>query len=394
MMNKYKPRLAWLHPHFNYWTGGTKYILNVIKELALSYDITVFTEDYNDLILKEIKSYGIRVIKISNFSTNKIFYWVLLPLIIVKEIIFLKNKLANHNIVVTSMFPMNIIGNILSNKNHVQFVFEPFAFFHDKNMVNGYPYLVRISMKIASILYGWLDIYFTKTSKIIMTVNKGVSKWIKKVYGKKSTPAYLIVDKNKFKKTVDSKFIELYKDKLLVLHSTDLTPLKRTPFVIKMFKQVVKKVPNALLVITTPFDVSDKNLQIMNYANKYGISKNVKILGHVKNEYLPVIYSNVRCAVYSGIGDGASACSYFVLEVMSTATPVVRTSDSIEEIEDGVSGFLFKPNDSKKMIESVIKLLSNKELAEEMGRNARKKILKMYTKRIVMKNFKQVFKSI
>lgn len=389
-----KKKIAWLHPHFLYWTGGTKYILAVVGELSKKYDVTVFTEGYSDEIKKDFNRLNINVVKISNISTNKMTYWVFFPFILISELIILKNRLPKYYRIVSSMFPMNVISNILSRDNHVQFVFEPFAFFHDKKMVNGYPFLIRVLMNIASLMYGWIDVYYTKISKVIMTVNLGVSKWIKKIYKKSSIPAYLIVNTNKFKNVKTSRFKEKYKDRLIVLHSTDLTPLKRTPFIISGFKDVVKEVPNALLLITTPFDVSKKAGQILEYARDCGISNNIEILGFVDNKDLASLYSSARCAVYAGVGDGASACSYFVLEVMSSQTPVVRTSDSTEEVEDNKSGFLFNPRDKKKMITSIVKLLKNKKLSTQMGKEARKRIINVYTTEIVTESFNRAFESV
>ncbi len=389
-----KQKIAWLHPHFLYWTGGTKYILAVVQELSKKYEITIFTEGYSDEIKKDFDKLNIKVVKISNFSTNKLIYWVFLPIILISELIILRKRLPKFYRIVSSMFPMNIVANILSRKNHVQFVFEPFAFFHDKKMIGGYPFIVRNLMQIARLLYCWLDTYFTKSSKVLMTVNNGVSKWIMKVYRRKSIPAYLIVDTKKFKKITSSRFDKLFTDKLLVLHSTDLTPLKRTPFVISGFKDVVKQVPNALLLITTPFDVSNKSKQITDYAEKYGISKNVVVLGFVKNKDLASLYSRVDCAVYAGVGDGASACSYFVLEVMSSQTPVVRTSDSVEEVEENKSGYLFKPEDKEKMVSSIVKLLKDKKLSLKMGVAARNRIKNVYTNEVVAKSFKDAFEQI
>ncbi len=387
-------KIAWLHPHFCYWTGGTKYILAVLKDLSNIYDVTIFTEDYNDEIKNDFDKLGIKIVKIAQFSTNRIIYWVIFPIILLKEIFILRRVLPRYYRIVTSMFPMNILGNVISPKNHIQFVFEPFAFFHDKKMINGQPFIIKILMKIASILYGGLDIHFTKVSKVIMTVNKDVSKWIAKVYGKKSIPSYLIVDTKKFSR-VRSRLLELeYNNKLVVLHSTDLTPLKRTPFIMSGFREVVKKIPNALLLIISPLDISKNRNRLLEYAKRQGISHNIKILGFVENKDLAAVYSLARCAVYAGVGDGAGSCSYFVLEVMSCQTPVVRTSNSTEEVEDGVSGYLFNSNDKKKLVNSIINLLEDEKLARKMGFEARKRIANYYTNKVVRESFQLAFKSI
>lgn len=292
------------------------------------------------------------------------------------------------------MFPMNIIANSICRKRHVQFIFEPYAFFHDKEMINGYSFVVRNLLKVLKLFYGWLDIKYTKLSNSLMTVNAGVAGWIKKIYGKKAYPTYLIIDTKIFKPTINLKIRKKYFGRKIVLHTTDFTPLKNTAFIIKSFKQVVRQIPNALLLITSPRDVPRRRYELMETARKLDIEGNIEFTGFIPNKNLSGYYSLADCAVYAGIGAGASACSYFVLEVMACQTPVVRTSDSTEEVIDGESGYLFKPGDAQTMVKSIICLLKNKPLARQMGINAKRRIDKMYTAGKVAANFNFVLKSV
>ena len=389
-----KPKLAWLHPHFCYWTGGTKYILAVIRELTKDYQVTVYTEDYNPEVKKEFSKIKVKVIKIAPLSTNRLIYWMILPFLIPVEFLRFRNLIKRNDYLISSMFPMNLLANMVNARKHIQFIFEPFAFFYDKQMIEGYPPMIKFLMKAAKLFYGSIDIYTTGKSAKLMTVNRGVSVWIHKIYHRPSEPSYLIVDTNKFKSTLDKKLMGKYKDKKIVLHTTDYTPIKRSPFIIKYFKKVVEKVPNALLLITTPREVPASKIAHEDLARKVGMGDNVEIVGYVSNADLPNYYTLADCAVYPGIGAGASACSYFVLEVMACKTPVVRTSDSVEEVIDGESGFLFRPSDAKGMVEGIVKLLKNKNLARKMGEKARKRILEIYTADRVVKNFNSVLKSV
>jgi glycosyltransferase involved in cell wall biosynthesis len=305
-----------------------------------------------------------------------------------------RKTIASNDYLISSMFPMNILANLVNSRKHIQFVFEPFAFFHDKDMVEGYPPIIKFLMKAARFVYGNLDIYMTGKSAKLMTVNHGVSVWIQKIYHRPSEPSYLVVDTKRFKPTHDEKLEAKYKNKQVVLHTTDYTPVKRSPFIIKHFKKVIEKIPNAVLVITTPREVPASRVAHEDLARKMGVGDNVEIVGFVPNADLPKYYSLADCAVYPGIGAGTSACSYFVLEVMSCKTPVVRTSDSVEEVIDGESGILFKPDKSKEMVSGIIKILQNSQLKRKMGENARKRIQKVYTASNVARNFKNVIKSV
>ena len=68
MLNK--PKLFWLHPHFLYWMGGTKYIYEVITRLSSSFDLTVIVENTGDYAAKLYQSAGINLISLNKSSTN------------------------------------------------------------------------------------------------------------------------------------------------------------------------------------------------------------------------------------------------------------------------------------------------------------------------------------
>ena len=393
-MKKDKPRLIWLHTHICYWTGGTKFILNVVSNLSKHYQITVYVEDYDIKIKKEFEQGGVTVVQIAPYSSNRLYYWLFLPLIVVREIVLLKKILSKDDTIISSMFPMNIVANYLSRKKHIQFIFEPFAFFHDKQMIDGYDQPVRSLLKILRFIYGPVDIRYTRISRKIMTVNSGVIKWIKEIYNKKASPSYLILDSEKFKPVVDRYLSDKFKGKNIVLHTTDFTPLKRTDVIIKAFSKLVVDIPNAYLLIISPVDYPPRRREYEKLVRKLNIQENVSFEGFVENRMLPAYYSLAKCAVYPGTGSGASACSYFVLEVMSCGTPVVRTSDSSEEVINNESGYLFAPYDEKSLIRDITKLLKNPNQAKKMGLKARQRIEKVYTVENVIRNFNSVINSV
>jgi glycosyltransferase involved in cell wall biosynthesis len=64
------------------------------------------------------------------------------------------------------------------------------------------------------------------------------------------------------------------------------------------------------------------------------------------------------------------------LEAMAMAKPIVATNiDGItEQITDGVNGILVSPKDPSALAKAVIQVLSDKELARNMGLSAREKV--------------------
>lgn len=76
-----------------------------------------------------------------------------------------------------------------------------------------------------------------------------------------------------------------------------------------------------------------------------------------------------------------------VIEAMSLGIPVVgfAVGGIREAIVDGKSGFLSEPGDYKSMMDNITRLVENKELREEMGANARKRVIDNYDAKKISK---------
>jgi glycogen(starch) synthase len=72
---------------------------------------------------------------------------------------------------------------------------------------------------------------------------------------------------------------------------------------------------------------------------------------------------------------------YALLEAMACGTPVVAThcGGFPELIEDGVSGFLVSVDDSEALASRISELLAQPQLRNDIGRNARKRVEKLFS---------------
>ncbi|MEM4189230.1 MAG: glycosyltransferase family 4 protein [Candidatus Caldarchaeum sp.] len=120
--------------------------------------------------------------------------------------------------------------------------------------------------------------------------------------------------------------------------------------------------------------VERKRLEKM--ANELGIAGNVEFLGHrydvenyVKNASLVLVPSR-----YEPFGMPAA-------EAAAAGKPVIASSaGGLKEIvDDGVTGFLFAPDDHEDLAEKTAKLLDDPGLTVMMGNAARKKALEKFT---------------
>ncbi|MBI3306663.1 MAG: glycosyltransferase family 4 protein [Candidatus Omnitrophica bacterium] len=386
-------KIAWFHSHLLNWSGGTKFLYETLKRLNTHVDITVYVEAADEKLKAIFEESGIKVISFTRTKSSKsLSYWTFFPFHIFQEIDWIRRNVKNFDIYVSSFFPMNYLLYKANRKPHLFYCFEPFVFIHDLEMINGFPWTKRLALHLLRFLYSQKDIKASQAADEILTLNSDVAKSISQTYGKGSSLTYMGVDIDSFKPYPNTPYAAKYASKKVIIHSTDYTPLKRTWFLIESMKNIIKQVPNAALLITHSQDDAAEKQRMEKYIHEQSLDQHVEFLEFLDYAVLPQYYSLADIAVYSGIGDGAAASSYFVLECMACETPCVRTNTTTEEIIDNYSGYLFQPNDRREMEEKIIKLLTDKELSSKMGKNARKTVLDRYNWNLVTQNFLQAFK--
>ena len=335
-------KIAWLHSNFHLWTGGNKFVFEVTKRLRRFCKVDVFVqtadEKIRDIFLKE----GIGFRSIGKSSTYSPFFWLLLPLHIRRDVKILVRELERYDMIVASMFPMNLVAQKIG-KRYIQYCFEPYVIFHDREFVNGLSFYKRGFARLMKALYAKKDIHATCNAEKIMTTVEGVSYWIKRVYGRESIPTYVGVDTEFFRRKVNDDLKKIYNGKKIILHATDYTPLKRLDFIVSAMPEIVKRHPNCILLITHTLENKKAIRRLLNTIKNLHMEKNVQIIGFADINDLPFYYSLADVCVYTGIGSGASCNSLFVLESMACETPVVRTNFTHDEVIHGESGYLFDP---------------------------------------------------
>ena len=130
-----KLRIMWLHSHITLPSGGTKYVLQGIKELKKHHSVDFYVQKTLPEYKKMFTDAGIDITVLSQYSTGDLKFWLNFSNQIKKEIKFLQARSQKYDLVISSMFPMNVIASEL-NLPHLQSCFQPFAFFWDQNMIS------------------------------------------------------------------------------------------------------------------------------------------------------------------------------------------------------------------------------------------------------------------
>ncbi len=174
-------------------------------------------------------------------------------------------------------------------------------------------------------------------------------------------------------------FYEKYgiKNNALILLATGLTALsykaEGAKLLIKAVHRLKNKYPNILLILTREGNYSN---QLKELVEKEKLQNNVLFTGTVDNPHIPLAI----CEIYTHTPLGEGGVSLAILEAMAMGKPIIATSVGgiPEAIKDGVNGILVE-SDENKIAEQIDYLITNKEIAQKLGEEAKKSAIERFT---------------
>lgn len=183
-----------------------------------------------------------------------------------------------------------------------------------------------------------------------------------------------------------------YPDEKILIHVSNLRPVKRVQDVLEIFNKVEKSVKSKLLILGDGPDLEVINDFI--HQNPHLINK-IKLLGKVDN-----LYQILKLADLFLLPSEQESFGLAALEAMAAETPVISSNaGGIPEVNiQGETGFLAEVGNIEAMASYAIKLLKNEKLLAEIKQKAKAralqfdltKILPTYEKmyETTIKNFK------
>ncbi|WP_417428735.1 N-acetyl-alpha-D-glucosaminyl L-malate synthase BshA [Halpernia sp.] len=166
-------------------------------------------------------------------------------------------------------------------------------------------------------------------------------------------------------------------DEKILIHVSNLRPVKRVSEVLEIFKNVQKKIKSKLIIIGEGPDMEvineflEENPELMD---------KIRLMGKVNDLYKILELSDVFLLPSEQESFGLAA-----LEAMAASTPVISSNaGGIPEVNiQGVTGFLAEVGNVEAMSNYTIKLLSDEKLLAEMKLNAKKQAVKFDLKNIL-----------
>jgi len=155
---------------------------------------------------------------------------------------------------------------------------------------------------------------------------------------------------------------------------------------IQAFETLLNRFPNVKLVIVGEGYLKCK---LKSMVSGKGLDNKVLFTGFQENvrEILACVDVAVLPSYFEGMGR-------VLLEAMAMEKPVVgtRVGGIPDLIEDGVNGFLVEPGNVIQLAEAILRILTEKKLAHQLGLNGRRKIQSRYSASCMVQAIEAVYR--
>ena len=210
---------------------------------------------------------------------------------------------------------------------------------------------------------------------VIIAQSKGVREYMLKLYGSAIESKIQIIPTG-----VDhTKFLQLPKltgDKEILFVGA-LSEIKGVNGLITSFSRVHHKLDDSKLVLAGSGPNAPRYEKLV---RELKLENSVEFLGPVRDDRRMIeLYRNSNVVVLPSNVGGPISCT--ILEGLSSGRPVISTNvpGGIPDVVDDAVGGLIAPEDIDGLTEKLFRFLQDKEYADQIGYNARQRIVEKYT---------------
>lgn len=171
-----------------------------------------------------------------------------------------------------------------------------------------------------------------------------------------------------------AKGFEVESESMNVCCLANIRPIKGQKFLVSAAQLVVRKFPQVRFFFVGATDIDKAYYgELQEQIKKLGLTGIVHFLGEIPSSHVPGLIDEMDICVLPSLSEGMSNT---LLEYMAVGKPVVATTvgGNPELIEDGKTGYLVPPQNSKSLADALLKLLNNSELRNQMGLRARERV--------------------
>lgn len=400
-----KKTIFWFYPHLKFWMGGTRFLVDISKYLAKNYQIYFVVsgkQNKNELIFKKFGE----VIRLSQYTTNDLLYWLFFPLFLFYEIVkilFLfrkfRKELIYNSVLIGVSFPSNFIVFILSiffRKKYLFLCYEPYPFFYNKDLIKNYSFLKKIFVISLSFLYSWLDKIAAKNAFEVITLDKYKASEIKKIYRLSPKVINVGVDTRLFspsKKNNKTPHDEIFNKNIVFINSNDYTELKNLDVLINAFFLLNKEYKNIHLFITSTQPNSPRKKIYLNLVKKLNMQKYITFLDFLSQNDLATYYAKSFCYI-SANHNPITAGDWPVKEALSSQIFAIRSKVGTYDVIHKKTGYVFNKLSPEELKKAMLWVIKNKVNLEKNRKLTREVIIKYYNWNKVVNNLLELIDKI
>ncbi|MCE5269936.1 N-acetyl-alpha-D-glucosaminyl L-malate synthase BshA [bacterium] len=173
----------------------------------------------------------------------------------------------------------------------------------------------------------------------------------------------------------------------VIMHISNMRPVKRLGDVVKVFAKVAEKIKCRLVLVGD----GPETATVSRLAGELGVSDRILLLGAQDS-----IASLLNCADIVLQPSATESFGLVILEAMSMGVPAVSTrcGGPEEVVEHGACGFLSDIGDVDDMAANCLRLLTDKELYDSFSRHARERVLENYEIETITRRYEAFYRKI
>jgi len=373
------------------------HVLEIFKNLSLSHNAYLFLPKHSKSINRSQNTIFIpNILPVS----KRVFYLMFYQLFLFFHLIYY--SIAQPPDIIYARFSSLTFSPLLVSKIfHIPYVVEINGLVTDELKISGDLKLVIKTTRLAEKLN-------YKHAKKIVAVTKNLKEKIKELYHIPDEKVVVIengavviengANTDLFKPMDRRKCIkELSLDESChyVCFVGNLAPWQGVEYLIEAAPLILKKAPNTKFLIIGDGMMKEK---LVGLAEKTGISDKIIFTGTVPYEEVPKYINASDVCVHLPFGkrnERVGASSLKLFEYMACGKPIITSDiDGIpKEIERVNAGIIVSCN-FQEIANNIIKLLKNKKLREELGKNGRKCVVENHSWRNVAEKITEVCKDV
>lgn len=217
---------------------------------------------------------------------------------------------------------------------------------------------------IRNVIYNADNRYLPEAKKIF-TISENVSERLKKYNGISSIPLYHPCP------GMEQFYCDGYEDYILV--PSRITTAKRQFLALQALSMTKTKVQ---FYILGKADSEVEKEKLVSFVEEHNLQKRVRFLDYVSQEEKIKLYANAKAVLFIPKDEDYG---YITLEAMASSKMVITATDSggpLEFLDNHRNGIIVEPKE-QDIAEALDKVWNSQTMAEEYGKNARKKLDEM-----------------